>query len=115
MLTELSRRSTWTELDGAAVPGFGAMLTGSYCSSWYRSSQNSYPDRVLVFDVMIIGTVDFFNTTSGYGFIDSDDSDADILFHMEEIGGPDLEEGEEIECDIVQSKKGPRAKSLTRQ
>lgn len=64
---------------------------------------------------MVTGIVDFFNNTSGYGFIDSDDSDEDILFHMEEIGGPDLEEGQKIECDIVQSKKGPRVKNLTRQ
>lgn len=64
---------------------------------------------------MIKGTVDFFNNTSGYGFIDSDDSDEDIFFYMGDISGPDLEEGQEIECDIVQSKKGPRAKSLTRQ
>jgi CspA family cold shock protein len=33
---------------------------------------------------------------------------------MEDVGGPDLEEGQELEFDIVQADKGPRAKNVTR-
>ena len=63
---------------------------------------------------MATGTVDFFNDTGGYGFIETDEADEDVFFHMEDIGGPDLEEGEEVEFEIVEADKGPRAKELTR-
>jgi CspA family cold shock protein len=33
---------------------------------------------------------------------------------MEDISGPDLEEGQEVEFEIEQADKGPRATSLTR-
>jgi CspA family cold shock protein len=63
---------------------------------------------------MANGTVDFFNDTGGYGFIETDDADEDVFFHMEDIGGPDLEEGQEVEFDIEQADKGPRATNLQR-
>ena len=44
---------------------------------------------------MAKGKVDFFNDTGGYGFIDTDDADEDVFFHMEDVGGPDLEEGQD--------------------
>jgi len=42
---------------------------------------------------MADGTVDFFNDTGGYGFIETDGADDDVFFHVEDVGGPDLEEG----------------------
>jgi CspA family cold shock protein len=33
---------------------------------------------------------------------------------MEDVGGPDLEEGQEVEFEIEQADKGPRAINLTR-
>ena len=63
---------------------------------------------------MVNGTVDFFNNTGGYGFISTDDSDDDVFFHMEDVGGPDLEEGTDIEFDIEQAPKGPRATNIVR-
>ncbi len=63
---------------------------------------------------MAQGVVDFFKESGGYGFIETDDADEDVFFHMEDIGGPDLEEGQEVEFDIVEADKGPRAENLTR-
>ena len=63
---------------------------------------------------MARGTVTFFNDSKGYGFIDTDDSEEDVFFHMEDVGGPDLEEGQEVEFDIEQGDKGPRAANVTR-
>jgi len=63
---------------------------------------------------MAKGTVDFFNDTGGYGFIESDDADEDVFFHMEDVGEPDLEEGQEVEFEIEEAEKGPRAKNLVR-
>ncbi len=68
----------------------------------------------LCIDVMVNGTVDFFNDTGGYGFIETDDSDDDVFFHMEDVGGPDLEEGTDVEFEIEQADKGPRATNLVR-
>ncbi len=65
--------------------------------------------------VMSKGTVDFFNDTGGYGFISTEDADDDVFFHMEDIGGADLEEGTDVEFEIEQAPKGPRATNLTRQ
>jgi CspA family cold shock protein len=75
--------------------------------------------RVLQWPPIIViamptGTVDFFNDTGGYGFIDTEDADEDVFFHMEDVGGPDLEEGQEIEFEIEQAPKGPRATDVTR-
>ncbi len=63
---------------------------------------------------MPTGTVDFFNDTGGYGFIETDEIDDDVFFHMEDVGGEDLEEGQEVEFEIEQADKGPRATNLTR-
>ena len=63
---------------------------------------------------MANGKVDFFNDTGGYGFISTDDSDDDVFFHMEDVGGEDLTEGTEIDFDIEQAPKGPRAKNVVR-
>jgi CspA family cold shock protein len=64
---------------------------------------------------MAKGTVDFFHSRKGYGFISTDDADDDVFFHMEDVGGPDLQEGEDIEFDIENAPKGPRAKNVVRQ
>jgi CspA family cold shock protein len=63
---------------------------------------------------MASGKVDFFNDTGGYGFIETEDSDEDVFFHMEDVGGEDLTEGTEIEFDIEQAPKGPRATNVVR-
>ncbi|MEF8757133.1 MAG: cold shock domain-containing protein [Halobacteriales archaeon] len=64
---------------------------------------------------MAKGTVDFFHSRKGYGFISTDDADDDVFFHMEDVGGPDLQEGEDIEFDIDEAPKGPRATNVVRQ
>ena len=61
------------------------------------------------------GKVDFFNDTGGYGFIATEDSEEDVFFHMEDVGGEDLTEGTELEFDIEQAPKGPRATNVVRE
>lgn len=63
---------------------------------------------------MTEGVVDFFHDTGGYGFISTEDSDEDVFFHMEDVGGEDLDEGQDVEFDIEQADKGPRATNLVR-
>ncbi len=64
--------------------------------------------------VMAKGTVAFFHDRKGYGFIETEDADDDIFFHMEDIGGPDVEEGQELEFEIEQTDEGPRATNVER-
>jgi len=71
------------------------------------------PESVRMF-VMADGNVDFFNDTGGYGFIETEDADEDVFFHMEDVGGPDLEEGTDVEFEIEQADKGPRATNVVR-
>ncbi len=77
-------------------------------------TRKGYDARRTPFRSMAKGTVDFFNDTGGYGFIKTEDADDDVFFHMEDVGGPDLEEGQEVEFDIEQAPKGPRATNVTR-
>jgi len=64
---------------------------------------------------MIEGEVTFFHDKGGYGFIDAgDEYDDDVYFHMAEIDGPDLEEGQVVEFEVEEAEKGPKAINLTR-
>jgi CspA family cold shock protein len=64
------------------------------------------------------GKVKFFHDRKGYGFIErndtDEDADDDVFFHMEDIEGPDLEEGEEVRFEVEEADQGPRAKNLER-
>jgi len=63
---------------------------------------------------MPTGTVVFFHDRKGYGFIETEDSDEDVFFHMDDVEGPDLEEGESVSFDIEAAEKGPRATNVQR-
>lgn len=57
------------------------------------------------------GTVKWFNNQKGFGFI-SDEQGRDVFVHYSGIhsdGFRSLEEGQEVEYDIVQGEKGPQA------
>ncbi|QLC35557.1 cold shock domain-containing protein (plasmid) [Halarchaeum sp. CBA1220] len=70
-------------------------------------------DGALV-DGTVTGTVDFFNETGGYGFITTDAVDEEVFFHMDDVGGPDLEEGQKVEFTVEEADKGPRTTNATR-
>jgi CspA family cold shock protein len=58
------------------------------------------------------GTVKFFNTTKGFGFITPEDGGKDVFVHANDTGGAVLTEGTKVEFEVVQGKKGPQAGSL---
>lgn len=63
---------------------------------------------------MASGTVKFFNTEKGYGFITQPDGD-DIFVHFSNIEGSgfrNLEEGQNVEFEIGEGRKGPEALSV---
>ncbi len=64
---------------------------------------------------MAEGTVTYFDSDGGYGFIDTDESEDDVFFHMADTDfEDDLDEGEDVVFDITQGDKGPRAENLER-
>ncbi|MCF6289978.1 MAG: cold-shock protein [Desulfobacterales bacterium] len=59
-----------------------------------------------------IGTVKWFNSSKGYGFIARDQGD-DVFVHFTSIrdtgGFRSLEEGQKVEFTVNQGQKGPQA------
>lgn len=60
------------------------------------------------------GTVKWFNSEKGYGFITADDG-KDVFAHYSQInsnGFKTLEEGQKVTFDLAQGSKGPQAENI---
>jgi CspA family cold shock protein len=61
---------------------------------------------------MTVGTVKWFNANRGYGFIQSE-SGNDVFVHVNAVQGDgSLDEGQAVEFDITQGRKGPQAANV---
>ena len=66
--------------------------------------------------IIMKGVVRRFNNQRGFGFI-SDSEGNDVFVHYTGINGEgfkSLEEGQEVEFDVVQGEKGPQAVNVTK-
>lgn len=61
---------------------------------------------------MATGTIVRFMTGKGFGFIKTDAHDDDIFFHHSEFKGDEPREGQEVEFEIEESDRGPRAANV---
>jgi CspA family cold shock protein len=62
------------------------------------------------------GKVKWFNDSKGFGFLTTDDG-TDIFVHHSAIQGEGfktLDEGQEVEFEIVQGAKGPQAQDVVK-
>jgi cold shock protein len=60
------------------------------------------------------GTVKWFNSTKGFGFITGEDGN-DVFAHFSQIkseGYKSLEEGQKVSYDVVDGPKGPQAENI---
>ena len=60
------------------------------------------------------GTVKFFNDSKGYGFITNDESGQDIFVHVTSLNGLELKEGDKVEYQEEDGKKGKVASQIQR-
>lgn len=58
------------------------------------------------------GTVKFFNTEKGFGFIKHADSDKETFVHVSGLVN-DIKEGDQVEFDVQMGKKGMNAVNVT--
>jgi CspA family cold shock protein len=64
---------------------------------------------------MSTGTVKWFNDSKGYGFITPSDGGKDLFVHHSEVqsgGFRSLQEGQSVEFEVGQGKKGPCATNV---
>ncbi|MGM0688442.1 MAG: cold-shock protein [Bacillota bacterium] len=62
------------------------------------------------------GKVKWFNPEKGYGFIEVEEGN-DVFVHYSEIkeeGFKTLEEGQEVEFEIVEGNRGPQAANVVK-
>jgi len=81
---------------------------GGFCGSEAQKRKGGYK-------LMAQGTVKWFSTEKGYGFISPDDGGEDVFVHYSAIEGTgfrSLEEGEKVTYEVGQGRKGPQAENV---
>ncbi len=66
--------------------------------------------------IYMLGKVKWFNAEKGFGFIETEEG-TDVFVHYSAIamdGYKTLEEGAEVEFDVVEGAKGPQATDVKR-
>jgi CspA family cold shock protein len=52
------------------------------------------------------GTVQFFNDSKGFGFITNEETGKDIFVHVSNLNGVELREGDKVEYNEEEGRKG---------
>ncbi len=67
---------------------------------------------------LVNGTVKWFNSEKGFGFIEPEDAGKDVFVHFRQInntgyGRVSLDEGQKVTFELGQGEKGPQAENVT--
>jgi CspA family cold shock protein len=61
---------------------------------------------------MSTGTVKFFNTDKGFGFI-TREGESELFFHISDVRGQEPREGDKVEFEVGEGRKGPCAQNVS--
>jgi len=67
---------------------------------------------------LVNGTVKWFNSEKGYGFIEQENGGKDVFVHFRQINSngyerATLNEGQKVSYEIGEGQKGPQAENVT--
>ncbi len=68
---------------------------------------------------LVNGTVKWFNSEKGYGFIEQEDGGKDVFVHFRQINAANsydratLNEGQKVTYEVGEGQKGPQAENVT--
>ena len=68
---------------------------------------------------LLNGTVKWFNSEKGYGFIEQENGGKDVFVHFRQINKQDaydrasLNEGQKVSYEVGEGQKGPQAENVT--
>jgi CspA family cold shock protein len=88
---------------------------GAFCKSAPATSSSEKHTKGRNMSERVTGTVKWFNGSKGYGFIEREGG-SDVFVHYSAIQGEgfrNLEEGQRVEFEIEQDRKGLRAANVT--
>jgi CspA family cold shock protein len=71
-----------------------------------------YSSTIARIIVMAVGTVKFFNSTKGFGFIQPDDGTPDVFVHIsavERAGMRTIVEGQKLSFDVVKDNRSGKS------
>lgn len=59
------------------------------------------------------GKVKFFNEAKGFGFITPDDGGKDLFIHSSNLSGGPIQEGDHVNFEVGEGRKGPEATDVS--
>lgn len=66
----------------------------------------------------LTGTVKWFDSKKGYGFIEPNDGGRDVFVHFGDIVGEgyrSLEQGDAVQYEVTETPRGPKAAQVRKQ